>query len=73
MVNSSQGGGSKDTWVVSEPASRTSHAAGFAAGFTGGFTAGFASTASASPIHWEPSRSAAWDEEARQRQGAQQQ
>jgi uncharacterized circularly permuted ATP-grasp superfamily protein len=70
VVNSSQGGGSKDTWVVSEPASRTAPAAGLTAGFTAGFTA----AASSSPIHWEPSRSAAWDDGTQQqRQGAQQQ
>jgi uncharacterized circularly permuted ATP-grasp superfamily protein len=50
VVNSSQGGGSKDTWVLSEGVSRTAPA------ITGG----------PPPIHWEPSRSAAWDVEQQQ-------
>ncbi|WP_083958183.1 circularly permuted type 2 ATP-grasp protein [Herbidospora mongoliensis] len=51
VVNSSQGGGSKDTWVLSEPGSRIPHVA------TGGHMP---------PAHWQPSRNAAWDGEAEQ-------
>jgi uncharacterized circularly permuted ATP-grasp superfamily protein len=47
VVNSSQGGGSKDTWVLPGEPARTAPA-----------TAG-----AAPPVQWEPSRSAAWDAE----------
>ncbi|WP_157555949.1 circularly permuted type 2 ATP-grasp protein [Herbidospora yilanensis] len=48
VVNSSQGGGSKDTWVLSEPGPRIPHVV------TGGHQP---------PAHWQPSRNAAWDGE----------
>jgi uncharacterized circularly permuted ATP-grasp superfamily protein len=51
VVNSSQGGGSKDTWVLPKPPSRPAPA------ISGG---------AAPPVHWKPSRSAAWDAEQQQ-------
>ncbi|WP_155336113.1 circularly permuted type 2 ATP-grasp protein [Acrocarpospora corrugata] len=46
VVNSSQGGGSKDTWVLSEPGPRTAPP-----------------EPTPAQVHWEPTRSAAWDGE----------
>ncbi|ETK31373.1 circularly permuted type 2 ATP-grasp protein [Microbispora sp. ATCC PTA-5024] len=49
VVNSSQGGGSKDTWVLPDGPARPGPAPALAG--------------AAPPAHWEPSRSAAWDAE----------
>ncbi|WP_204056797.1 circularly permuted type 2 ATP-grasp protein [Microbispora corallina] len=49
VVNSSQGGGSKDTWVLPDEPARPGPAPALAG--------------AAPPAHWEPSRSAAWDAE----------